>query len=642
MENINKFKKLKKLKKKRGFTLIELVVVIAIIAILITLVAPNISKYIRNAKQIRADSAAKSLFVAATNSNAIASFSSQGLCANTGIHLLYFTPEELDEFLINSELNFLKNTNKEQVRQDKTYLVCVYNDYVKYCKVFVDNDIEGIYPGPFTLENGGNDVPLEQKYLVQFFNGDDEIPQARQRVIKHTAANAPPNPTKEGLTFIKWDKEFNDIVEDTKVYALFEDSFVSCPHEYQQKICNDCSKILERNYIDGSNGIFPTTNLSYSENGAKQISQTRTLAQSLRRKPSFDLPNDGESIKFPELDEPEESFNASDYIFPALDKIIEKKPTDITNETPTDEANEKINAYESDMSRKSIPVGKENEVKALITVNNKYVVKRDQLLSFEDEVINEANGQNKGLYLYLTKSIKIDSASGTHMYYVYVSTLSDKHLKTILDNGQIKVQDKSSEYDKYIFDKNKLDTSSIFALEGEYMPYEYLNSVKDYIQNNFDAKEGKVIVLKNQELTKQETKIIEETTPAGTANKYLLPIEAFEFKDDDGNVNVYIVYSVTKKYLHIYTPIYTPGGGIIQNIGNSVISPETSNSVYKNPEYKEYTTHKIFSFDDDDYLQACPCTDTRYECVDCGGIYDFTINKWLYKHKHNEFAQTND
>ena len=51
-------------RRRRGFTLIEMIVVIAIIAVLIALVAPLMTRYITNAKELRYQAAAKELYTA--------------------------------------------------------------------------------------------------------------------------------------------------------------------------------------------------------------------------------------------------------------------------------------------------------------------------------------------------------------------------------------------------------------------------------------------------------------------------------------------------------------------------------------------------------------------------------------------------
>ena len=51
-------------RRRRGFTLIEMIVVIAIIAVLIALVAPLMTRYITNAKELKYEASAKLLYSA--------------------------------------------------------------------------------------------------------------------------------------------------------------------------------------------------------------------------------------------------------------------------------------------------------------------------------------------------------------------------------------------------------------------------------------------------------------------------------------------------------------------------------------------------------------------------------------------------
>lgn len=53
-----------KQKRRAGFTLIEMIVVIAIIAVLIALVAPLMTRYITNAKELKYEASAKLLYSA--------------------------------------------------------------------------------------------------------------------------------------------------------------------------------------------------------------------------------------------------------------------------------------------------------------------------------------------------------------------------------------------------------------------------------------------------------------------------------------------------------------------------------------------------------------------------------------------------
>lgn len=66
-------------------------------------------------------------------------------------------------------------------------------------------------------------TPSPRKYLVTFQNWDHSF-LAEQQVEYGKAATAPADPTREGYTFKGWDREFNHIIADMTVTALFEKS----------------------------------------------------------------------------------------------------------------------------------------------------------------------------------------------------------------------------------------------------------------------------------------------------------------------------------------------------------------------------------------------------------------------------------
>jgi len=59
-------------------------------------------------------------------------------------------------------------------------------------------------------------------YRVEFRNWDNTLLKA-ENVAYQTAATPPANPTREWYTFIGWDKEFNSIISDLVVTALYEE-----------------------------------------------------------------------------------------------------------------------------------------------------------------------------------------------------------------------------------------------------------------------------------------------------------------------------------------------------------------------------------------------------------------------------------
>ena len=66
-------------------------------------------------------------------------------------------------------------------------------------------------------------TPSLRKYLVRFQNWDHTL-LSEQQVEYGKAAQAPADPTREGYTFKGWDREFNHIIADMTVTALFEKS----------------------------------------------------------------------------------------------------------------------------------------------------------------------------------------------------------------------------------------------------------------------------------------------------------------------------------------------------------------------------------------------------------------------------------
>ena len=62
-----------------------------------------------------------------------------------------------------------------------------------------------------------------RKYTVRFQNWDHSLID-EQQVEYGKAAQAPADPTREGYTFTGWDREFNNIIADMTVTALFEKS----------------------------------------------------------------------------------------------------------------------------------------------------------------------------------------------------------------------------------------------------------------------------------------------------------------------------------------------------------------------------------------------------------------------------------
>lgn len=93
-----------------------------------------------------------------------------------------------------------------------------------------------------------------RQYLVRFQNWDHTL-LSEQQVEYGKAAQAPADPIREGYTFTGWDREFNNILADMTVTAVFEKSKgqgidninASATFDGAQKILRDGQLFIERN-----------------------------------------------------------------------------------------------------------------------------------------------------------------------------------------------------------------------------------------------------------------------------------------------------------------------------------------------------------------------------------------------------------
>ena len=60
------------------------------------------------------------------------------------------------------------------------------------------------------------------KYTVTFKDYDGSVLKAQENVEYNTSATAPSNPTRDGYTFVGWDKSFDNVTEDLVVTAQYE------------------------------------------------------------------------------------------------------------------------------------------------------------------------------------------------------------------------------------------------------------------------------------------------------------------------------------------------------------------------------------------------------------------------------------
>ena len=73
---------------------------------------------------------------------------------------------------------------------------------------------DGTYQGIFTL--------TVAKYTVTFKDYDGTVLKTQENVEGNTSATAPSNPTRDGYTFTSWDKSFDNITENLVVTAQYE------------------------------------------------------------------------------------------------------------------------------------------------------------------------------------------------------------------------------------------------------------------------------------------------------------------------------------------------------------------------------------------------------------------------------------
>ena len=107
-------------------------------------------------------------------------------------------------------------------------------------------------------------TPSLRKYLVRFQNWDHTL-LSEQQVEYGKAAQAPADPTREGYTFKGWDREFNNIIADMTVTALFEKS----KEQGIDQITNDQSPMTNKLLLDGNLYIIRPDGTLYNAQGAK-------------------------------------------------------------------------------------------------------------------------------------------------------------------------------------------------------------------------------------------------------------------------------------------------------------------------------------------------------------------------------------
>ena len=91
------------------------------------------------------------------------------------------------------------------------------------CTLYVPAESVNTYANAVWWEDFKEIKPLGDLICVQFVDWDGSL-IARCYIEEGASAIAPANPTREGYTFIGWDKEFSNVTEDLVVTALYEEA----------------------------------------------------------------------------------------------------------------------------------------------------------------------------------------------------------------------------------------------------------------------------------------------------------------------------------------------------------------------------------------------------------------------------------
>ena len=92
---------------------------------------------------------------------------------------------------------------------------------------------------------------VENTYTVTFVDYDDEVIKT-QKVKYGQSAEAPKDPVREGYTFKRWDKEFDNIIEDTTIKAVYKSVYTVTFNS------NGGTEIVNVNIVDGETIAQPT------------------------------------------------------------------------------------------------------------------------------------------------------------------------------------------------------------------------------------------------------------------------------------------------------------------------------------------------------------------------------------------------
>ena len=163
--------------------------------------------------------------------------------------IAFFNGEQL---LQDEQLDY--GTMPEYKGEDLTYTA----EGVKYNHVGWNPEIHAVNGEQFYYARF-EEVP---RFIVVFVDWDDSILKEAQTVNYGEAAVAPADPTREGYTFIGWDKDFSAVTEDMTIKAQYEQA------EGLEDILGgnvQCTKVL----IDGTLYIIRPDGKVYTAQGAE-------------------------------------------------------------------------------------------------------------------------------------------------------------------------------------------------------------------------------------------------------------------------------------------------------------------------------------------------------------------------------------
>ena len=89
------------------------------------------------------------------------------------------------------------------------------------CTLYVPEEFVEVYSNSIWWEDFKEIIPIRGPFTVQFLDWDETV-LSEQEVEDSKSAIAPTTPTREGYTFIGWDKDFRNVTEDMTITALYK------------------------------------------------------------------------------------------------------------------------------------------------------------------------------------------------------------------------------------------------------------------------------------------------------------------------------------------------------------------------------------------------------------------------------------